>query len=590
MDDKCEQPSDIYSPEVFSKTDDLIEKMGGDQVCKKAASTDATNFSTSGGVSGEVSGYGARVAAEAHFQASGGTVSNQMEQSGCGTLLIAAQKIVNNTKSVNCIIQKAAQTSEMDVGINASIKIRTLPLTVQEISDKQQALAAWDANNKFSDYSAMYYDNVDRFNAAAEKSALASAAKGQVYVGPIPMTIKLTDVAEAYAMARKSISDAYSRNINMEGVNISQTISGKIKIVSQLSSSDAAKVEALTKEIASTVAQAAIEQKSGLNAMDPNLKSVTDTTTSTTQNLSSTSVNNKIQSSKASVKMNAEILIEAPSTINMKNVQLNQNIMADIVCEAIINSAVDSGIKAANEITSNSAIMTSLRQESAGVDDLVRAQGEANAAAINAAKIPILGSSDPSILGVIALVAIAFILKTFSQNIPALTFMIVVLGLFVLSIISFTAYGRNITGKQTEAEKEALMKRPLALYNKIWKSFGSTRELTLADVLPLEGMSDIQLRISMEGAYNKAILPDASEADISFCFEDGLVPPILYSNVKKKIPSNLTADELKYLWNYSGCNDSESDYTRYVGDGSAFKSLKTIYEVMLKMKKCPKPN
>ena len=101
MEDQCMQPQEINPADIFTKTSELADKIGANQVCKQAAVTDASNFSTSAGVSGSVSGFGVGAEAEAHAQASSAFAHNSMEQSGCGTLVLSAQKILNNSSRWN---------------------------------------------------------------------------------------------------------------------------------------------------------------------------------------------------------------------------------------------------------------------------------------------------------------------------------------------------------------------------------------------------------------------------------------------------------------------------------------------------------
>lgn len=557
------QPQEINPSDVFTKTSELADKIGANQVCKQAAVTDASNFSTSAGASGSVSGFGVGAEAEAHAQASSAFAHNSMEQSGCGTLVLSAQKILNNSKKIQCIMQKSSQSSEVDVGLNASIRIITTPLTAQEMADKAAAIKNFQDNNKLIDYIQMLK---------------MTALPGE--------KIDLTEASNSFNSQVKAVGDAYSRNINMEGVNIGQTISGKIKVSQKLSSQDAAKIETLSKQIASTTAQAIIEQKAGLNALSPNIKQITDTTSETNENLSSTSINSKVQSTKTTIKMNAELLITAPGSLNMKNVNINQNIVADIIADSIVTSAVDAGIKSASEIISNSSIMNSLKAESKGVDDLVKAQGEANAAAINAAKI-VQNGANGSIFGAILLLAFFYI----SKDNPALQmYLNIIIGVFVFFIVAFLFFFgskiawqiRKYMGTETYEDKEQTLKRPLKLYNNYWKTYGCTAELELSDILEWDELGDIDLKNAMQYKYNLAIKDGASDIDINSCFADGVIP-ILMFKVKLKKPADLSNDELKFLWTKSKCNDSDFDKLL---NKDIYKTMLSVDDIIKSMKTC----
>jgi hypothetical protein len=620
MDDQCQTPTDIPQSDIASKTSELVDKLGGNQECKQAANTDYSNASTSAGASASASGFGAEVKGEVHAQASYAEGSNSMSQSGCGTLIVAAQKIVTNSKKIQCIMQKSSQSTEMDVGLNASINIITNPLTAQEQADKAAAIKKWQEANpqpvkKNISYDVMlerllknipittdldaYANMVDKLTETATESyEKAVAANDKSFENEML----------SYNSSLKAIQAAYSRDINMEGVNIGQKISGKIKANISLSSQEAAKMETLTKQIASTVAQAAIEQKSGLNALSPNLKSVTDTTSETNENLSSTSINSKIQSTKVSIKMNNELLITAPGSLNMKNVNINQEIVADVAADVVISSAIDAGIKSASEMSSSSSVMNALKQESAGVDDLVRAQGEANAAAIQAAQITLPATSGAGIIGAIIVLAILFKYDTLPPN---MKFAIdIILGVIVLGLLfcvyilyqNLTAllrYIRKLTGAEIPEDKAVLFKRPLEVYNKLWKEgYGFTRELTIEDIInatwivsanpdpialenPDAPIGDAQVKEAMQNKYDLANSPGASEDDILFCYTDGIIPLSL-KKLKLKANKDLADDEIAFLWeNVSKCDPSMFDK---IIQGN-YRSMKNIDEILAFMKK-----
>jgi hypothetical protein len=492
MDDQCQTPTDIPPAEIFSKTSELADKLGASQECKKSADTAYSNASTSAGASASASGFGAEVKGEVHAQASYAEGSNSMSESGCGTLILAAQKIVTNSKKIQCIMQKSSQSTEMNVGLNASIKIITNPLTAQEQSDKAAAIKKWQEVNpppvrqvpKFDDFKNDLFSGMpvitDPVAFANMRTTLLKAATDAFNSAVKESADTYVKEKDSYDRSIASIQAAYSRDINMEGVNIGQKISGKIKANISLSSQEAAKMETLTKQIASTVAQAAIEQKSGLNALSPNLKSVTDTTSETNENLSSTSINSKIQSTKVSIKMNNELLITAPGSLNMKNVNINQEIVADVAADVVISSAIDAGIKSASEMSSSSSVMNALKQESAGVDDLVKAQGEANAAAIQAAQIT-LTSTYGSIFGILAIVLFLACYKFYPPSLQEIIDDYISLIRFAIFVIFAVFCGfvfyyinhvfrllRKYGGVETADDKAVLFKRPLEVYNKLW--------------------------------------------------------------------------------------------------------------------------
>ena len=616
MDDQCQTPTDIPPADIFSKATELAEKMGAGQECKKAAKTDYSNASTSMGVSGSASGYGAEVKAEAHAQASYIAGSNSMAESGCGTLLITAQKVINNSKKINCIMQKSAQSSNTNISMTNSMKIGTVPLTPQEIENKKADVTKWQQSEpKFIEPDRKAY--ISELPSISDLKSLGlitnlddfAKYKEDGYKKYVETeTDSFTKRYEFWKEVGATINELYDRSANFDGVDMSQSISGNIKTKVSLSTADSAQVENLSKQIASTVAQAAIEQKSGLNALSPNLKSITDTTSENTENLSNTNINSKVQNTSVNIKIGNIIEIRPSGKLNMKNIIMSQNIDIDVATEILIASAVSAGLKSASEMSSNSSVSTALKQESAGVDDLVRAQGEANAAAIQAAQITLPATSGAGIIGAIIVLAILF---NYDRLPPNMKFAIdIVLGVIVLGLLfcvyilyqNLTAllrYIRKLMGSETPDDKAVLFKRPLELYNKLWKEgYGFTTELTNEDLLnttwtitsnpdqialenPDAPITDGQIKEAMQNKYDLTNDPGAYEEDILFCYMDGIIPLSL-KKLKTKVNKDLTDDEIGFLWeNVSKCDPSM--FTKIIQGN--YRSMKNIDEILAFMKK-----
>lgn len=558
MEDSCKNPDDLTVRDIFNNTKSMLEKMGASETCKKAADTwgktNSTSFDMRVKNSTQV-GYGA---ASNDFEAglsgqnSGTEFQNSMNESGCGTFVAIGTNISSNIKKVQCTISKAQNSSETSIDSKNTVTIKTLEPTEFEIAEKSKLLKlALDPSTKpkLADFKDLLTGNETMEEKIQLNKEIVTPAQEQ-------WTKERQKLVE-------SIKIAYpSSDINMKNTTIKQVIGNKIKIINSLTASESSALENATKEISKAVAGQEIEQKSGVNAGDPNVRSATETNIQKNENVTATSINAKVQSIKNSIKSSNEILIESSGSINMDNVRFDQSILNDVAVENIISSAIQAGIKSATEFVSDSSAIQKVKTEQKGLDDLVKAQGEANAAAISANKVVLTGGSSSG-LGCLVLLAFLFFAPPEYQKIIKWG-LAIFMGLTVVIIIMYwsmiaATLKQNIDPTNLtfeEKEKLGLVKRPLSYYNKLWKKYGFTKEITYDDVVQLK-LDDV----AVENIYqyiNNNIYEQClnnNEDILQYCFTDGKLPSLYLPKIRRKPaidlkkPANgLTVSELRYMW------------------------------------------
>jgi hypothetical protein len=545
MDDACNIPNELSVADIFQNTKDLLDKMGADEKCKKAADTWGKNASTSGNfyARGSVGWGAAEGEAGGGFQDSSQSFANAMSEEGCGTYAISAIKQSTNIQKVQCAIQKAQNQSEVGVSASNTIDFRTVALTPEE-SRLQQKLIS-DINNK-------YIITVPRptFKDYSEMILLKILTPEQARQTLLEEQKQWDDSRDSLI---KNINNAYSRNISFKNGNITQRITGKIKILSSLSAQESQSIESTLKEISKITAEQELNQKLGLNSGTPNSKTMTDINIQKNENLSSSSINAKVQSIKQTIDTDNRLVVDIAGNINFENVNIDQNILLDVTAESLIASAISAGIKSATEMVSDASTVQKLKTESKGLDDLVKAQGEANAAAINAGKVGPLGMPTFNIGGVMVL-GILGILYMLLNN-PIIKYTIIAVILIIIIIIlanlgSFLFKLREFLGIETIEDKMMKMKRSVDYYNKIWTSFGCTNKLTYDDIMSLkfEAYPEGLVYDALENTFKKSLITNAKQNDINLCFSDGKVPVIFLPKIKMKKPQDLTVPELREIW------------------------------------------
>ena len=552
MDDSCEKPDEISTADIFKNTQDLLKSMGADEKCKKAADTWGKNNSTSGNFYARGSvGYGlAEAEAGGGFQDSSQSFQNTMSEEGCGTYVVNATKLSSNIKKVQCSIQKAQNQSEVGVNTVNTVKFRTIPLTPEEEKLKAKLLSEINTNYniniprpKISDYSEMILLKI-----MTPEEAKQTMLEDQ----------KQWDLSRSSLL--QNITDAYRRDINFKNGNIDQQVTGKIKIISSLSASESQAIESSLKDISKSVAEQQLDQTLGLNSGTPNSKMLTDINIQKNENLSNVAINAKVQSIKQTIEARNDLIVEVAGNINFENVNINQSILLDVASQSLIASAISAGVKSATEILSDSSTVQKLKTESKGLDDLVKAQGEANAAAINAGKVGPLGMPTFNIGSVMILAILGGAYIIFNNPIikySMIGFIVIIFIIILANLGAFLFKLREFLGIETIEDKMMKMKRSVDYYNKIWTSFGCTKKLTYDDIisLNLELIPDGFLYEVLEGLFKKSLVTNAKQIDIDLCFSDGKVPLIFLPKIKMKKPQDLTKPELREIWvNVSKCS------------------------------------
>lgn len=589
MNDSCEKPNELAVADIFQNTKDLLDKMGADEKCKKAADTWGKNASTSGNfyARGSVGWGAAEGEAGGGFQDSSQSFANAMSEEGCGTFAITAIKQATNIKKVQCAIQKAENQSKVGVNASNTITFRTADLTYEEARLKQKLLS--DMTDKYSkniprpefkDYSEMISNKVLTIEQARE-TLLADQKQWD-------------DSRESLI---KNINNAYSRNINFKNGNITQKIDGKINIISSLSAVESQSIESSLKDISKTTAEQELNQKLGLNSGTPNSKTMTDINIQKNENLSSSAINAKIQSIQQTIELSNNLLVDIAGNINFENVNIDQDILLDVTAESLIASAITAGIKSATEMLSDTSTVQKLKTESKGLDDLVKAQGEANAAAINAGKVGPLGMPTFNIGGVVILGILGVLYMLLNNPIIKYTIIAVICIIIIIILANlgkFLFKIREFFGIETIEDKMMKMKRSVDYYNKIWTSFGCTNKLTYDDIMSLkfEGYPDNFVYDALENTFKKSLITNAKQNDINLCFSNGKVPVIFLPKIKMKKPEDLIVQELREIWvNVSKCSSTYFDsfidqWNKDLADKTKpFKYL-SFGDVVVEMDKC----
>lgn len=545
-DDQCKDTETFNVADFFNKSENLLKQVGADEKCIKAAKTWGTNNSASYDFDGKAGfgPFGAQV--RSGGQLSINAFDNYMSEQGCGAVSTNMQNVHVSSKKFTCILQKAKSQTSFELTAKNNISIKTLPLTNEEIKSKDTQLNLIEKQQppKFDEF---------------KEIMLSGVMKPSDVFSEYQKTVKL--FSEIKDKSKELLIKSYNRDVYLKNTNISQTISGTLKKITALTSDEQSDIQDLTKQIASAMATQELELKAGLNALSPEVKSAVEANIQNNQNLTTNVINNKIQTINERIDFTNDLTIYAAGNINMENVRLDQNILFDIYSETLISNSISTGLQTASEILSDSKIFNKLLSDQKGLDDLVDAQGRSNAASIGAAKVtPIGGGLSLGLLIFGVFLIVVSYRKPFNiiLAVGLGVFLAIILISFVVFAVMFTSsiglWFRRKLGTETEQDQLQAMGRPLELYQRIWKSFGCTKDLTRSDVmfLNLETKKD-NIVGYMEFLFTVMISnQELTTESKNLIFKDGIEPVNFLPRIKTKKPVTLLDSELKFIWDTDG--------------------------------------
>jgi hypothetical protein len=142
----------------------------------------------------------------------------------------------------------------------------------------------------------------------------------------------------------------------------------------------------MQKEIANSVIESKLTSDNKLDALPQSAKDILSRDESVNNSCSSTSIDEKVQSSKVSTEAGASIIIESIGSIDAKGLVIDQDVMATVITDFLANDAIESGLTIASEIEDKFERQTgmSISSERESEIEKIKALGEANKGAITA--------------------------------------------------------------------------------------------------------------------------------------------------------------------------------------------------------------
>ena len=351
-DTKCMAPRSI--DDVKQDLPALMDSMGMNDMCQRQAS----NFFANSSASAE----GHLPFSSAKMQASIEAGSTSMAEKGCGQFNVNLNDAVNHMQDINCSLQSSSSTTNQLQSNSASIEITT----VQPSAEQEKMMNALIASQQ---------KIVDHASDNAMKMGKDADAKTQAFLMGL------------VAMATKTLEDMQSvGNINI--TNSSIRVSTTQKMSTSISMGDSARgiVSDALKAQTKSAAEQKMRQTLGVTALTPNTKQLISTHVDNNTVLSKNNIQSTVKSINLTQVEDGKLIITNASggSINITNTTLENNPVATMATNALMGSSSHASSQAVSDIMNDAVTKQKEEGKSAGVDDLAREMGKANANAINA--------------------------------------------------------------------------------------------------------------------------------------------------------------------------------------------------------------
>jgi hypothetical protein len=414
--DSCPKPPEFSYDDIFQKAGDIAKQTGGDTDCIKNQSNSSKTNASALSIKGQASAPFVSASFGAAASHSETQQAQQMSEAGCGSLMITATNVSSKQAQMQCIINNVTQNVSASVNVNQQITIETSELS----ADVKAQLASATANTQktIADLAAAVNKAIidgrndcitTCYNAGITDTTQINKLCNSV---DTPAILAFNErAAKLIKDANQSLIDNYSRSISIEGGAIRNTSSTSLKASVSLSVEQQNQISAISQSITKDVTSQTLANTFGVAVTDPNVKQASNTAMANTSSSASSSITNIMSNTNIQSNGSQGIKIFCPGKIDLKNVIIDQNLIATVVASAILSQSVTNGIQAAASYVSDTTNTKSIANKVSGLDDLQAALGKTNADAIretgNAADV---NSSSSSIvmyivLGVVLLVA-----------------------------------------------------------------------------------------------------------------------------------------------------------------------------------------
>ena len=351
-------PTTMDAASARDSMKEILEKSGADKACITDANNYFDNYSTSGSAEGNMkmlSGLAGNAGFNANFQTSGSTTETASSSEGCSQLIAQAATTIMSTRAISCAVQNSATESTGIMVNKANVRVEI---------DK-------DGCSEMLGQRLEFLNNI-----------MDNATRMMVIAPDIARELLITFNAAVIAE-----SDPKNPRCGIQVVDsvLKASVDAKMKVTTQNTLKQNNQLKASIQEAVSNEAKAALDNSIGATATEAiDTKQITDQYVESRKETIQTSVLNSASRTKAEVTSTGEVVIRAPELINLTGTTIDASIATALTTAAIMSAASEAGLSLATDILSEAATDSSQSLTTEQVDGIVKAMGDANAAAVKA--------------------------------------------------------------------------------------------------------------------------------------------------------------------------------------------------------------
>ena len=411
----CQDLSSISPKELASRAADVAKATNIGQECKKAADSFISNIA---GKMEVLKGLVGEAGVSSIID------SIKTDESGCSQIAVNLVNQAVTTITLNCQLKQTV--NNVTINIKAGNTINIVPRDPLEFEIRKAAEI--DAQIK-----QLYKDNNENI------SELIREGKWTKEIGD--WYNKQTEIMAQTMLASKK--EYLGGDTTIRNANIIQSIDTTLDAQIDIQNINVSEVKAQFDKLMKATAQNDLAQQLGSLAFSPSMRSMIDIMMKSTDMVSNEEISSMINSVSISSDGSNTITITGKNVL-IENSTISQTIVADMVVKTLLGNAIQSGLDISNKIKADLFSGSNLSGQSKGLEDIIAAQGKANADAIKA-----VSSSGMVVIAIAILILFGLgyggvkIVGTFGGAILNNMIFVVSIGLIVAGVMFFMKEPRN---------------------------------------------------------------------------------------------------------------------------------------------------
>ncbi len=379
----CPVPDDVQSgqcpvpsyPQIQGNASEMMKSMGMNQVCQKSTS-DSDSWGEMGGGGITPFGLGA-------FGSSWGSTTSSNSSSGCGQKLLNLIQNNQNIQNIQCSLNKSNATSSAAGLAGNTIKITIREPTQAQLDFQKEA----ERDNK---------DQQDQIVEILSRPKLAEKTIEGFQKDLDKLIEAAHDIRNMYISTVSGNKATIKSSTSLKSISISSVMSSTELISNTISQ-------------ITTQAEDTLKTKIGEGSLDPDIRqAVLNETNNNLTNITK-QLNESLAQSSVKLNNSNEILITVPAGYSLTNNTWDVDSKIDLSSQAQTQIVSQMADKVANKLYIDASTAATSDSTVSGMEDLIKAIGDANAKALQAEMDWLKGGGSIFfiILGVIVLLFLA---------------------------------------------------------------------------------------------------------------------------------------------------------------------------------------